>query len=227
MSDDFYVECHLRGSTGDVKLAEIACRQSTAAYGVLVNNLERVYQAEDGSRIQLRLRKASPLDVAAVTDLLHASNNPSLQAAWADAAVTLATGTQNTQFNSEYCAPEEWVSSVESIQIGDARWRDASWGNNAAPSWELVVDNRIVAEAFYYTSRNAERHTDHFAAVPFVQVALFDSDEVATRGFELSPDNFLELLAEAAARDTSAMMALTQSAQRQSTLGHAFWVDLA
>jgi hypothetical protein len=156
MADEFYVECFLERHDGLTKLAELACDRDGPSQKALAANLAKMYRVEDSNRIQLSLRQATPSDVAAVTDLLRAIDNPSLQAAWADAAVRLASGTQTTQFNSEDCAPAEWVEAIESARIGNARWRDASWGNNAAPSWELFDGNEVLAEAFYYTVSNDE-----------------------------------------------------------------------
>ena len=75
--------------------------------------------------------------------------------------------TQHNQFNPEDQAPEQWVQAVERAGAGAARWRDGSWGNNAAPSWELVdPDDALYAEAFYYAPENAERFRDTSARAP-------------------------------------------------------------
>jgi hypothetical protein len=223
MADEFYVECFLERHDGLTKLAELACDRDVPSQKALAANLAKMYRVEDSDRIQLTLRQATPSDVAAVTDLLRATDNPSLQAAWADAAVRLASGTQTTQFNSEDCAPAEWVEAIESARIGNARWRDASWGNNAAPSWELFDGNQVLTEAFYYTADNAERFTEHHEEQSYIQVLVFDDDEGTVGGFETSPGAFLSMIEDAAALSSSPREALGETAERACDSGMAFW----
>ena len=104
------------------------------------------------------------------------------------------SGTQRGQFQPEDCAPEAWVREIESLHPGDAVWRDASWGNNAAPSWELVDGNLVLAEAFYYTTDNGERMSEHFDGRPYVSVVMFDEDDNPTVAFESGPDDFLAIV---------------------------------
>ena len=225
MVDEFYVECFLERHDGLTKLAELACDRDGPSQEALAANLATMYRVEDSNRIQLSLRQATPSDVAAVTDLLRTIDNPSLQAAWADAAVRLASGTQTTQFNSEDCAPAEWVNAIESARIGDARWRDASWGNNAAPSWELIVGNEVLAEAFYYTVNNAERCTEHFEGQAYIQALLLDNLENVASGFEASSEAFISIVSDSASLDSAPREALTESAWKASRNGAAFWSE--
>ena len=225
MADEFYVECFLERHDGLTKLAELACDRDVPSQEALAANLAKMYRVEDSDRIQLSLRQATPSDVAAVSDLLRATGSPPLQAAWADAAIRLASGTQKTQFNSEDCAPEAWIEAIESARIGNARWRDASWGNSAAPSWELFEDNNILAEAFYYTVENAERFVAQFKGRPYVQVQLLDSDGNITFGFDTSPELFLKIISESAVLNSEPREALTVSAWQASRNGVAFLIE--
>jgi len=121
------------------------------------------------------------------------------------------SGTQHNQFSPEDRAPEPWVRAIESLRVGDAVWRDASWGNNAAPSWALVDGNRVLAEAFYYTADNGERMSEHFGGRPYVSVVMFDEDDNPTVAFESSPDDFLSIvrLADSGAGDPAKALTLT------------------
>ena len=216
MADEFYVECFLERHDGLTKLAELACDRDVPSQKALAANLAKMYRVEDSDRIQLSLRQATPSDVATVTDLLQATDNPSLQAAWADSAVRLASGTQKTQFNSEDCAPAEWVTEIESALIGNARWRDASWGNSAAPSWELFDGNEILAEAFYYTIENSERFTEHHHGQPYVQILFLDSDGNVTSGFETLAATLVSIISAAAALDSTPSEAFAKAARASS-----------
>ena len=227
MADEFYVECFLERHDGLTKLADLACDRDSSSQEALAANLAKMYRVEDSNRIQLSLRQATPADVAAVTDLLRAIDNRSLQAAWADAAVRLASGTQKTQFHSEDWAPAGWVEAIESSRIGNARWRDASWGNSAAPSWELFEDNNILAEAFYYTIENAERFSDRYEGQEYVQVQLLDSSGQVTSGFESSADTFLSITTAAAALDATPKEALAAAARKSTYDKPAVWIPPA
>ena len=223
MADEFYVECFLGRQDGLTKLAELACNRDGPSLEALAANLAKMYRVEDSNRIQLSLRQATPSDVAAVSDLLQTTDNPSLQAAWADAAVRLASGTQKTQFNSEDCAPTEWVNAIESARIGNARWRDASWGNSAAPSWELFDGNQVLAEAFFYTTQNGERFTRLYDGEPYLEVALLDEDSDIIGGFQTSPDTFLSILEAAGGYGVPPSAALRKAAQVACDEGRALW----
>jgi len=107
---------------------------------------------------------------------------------------------QRDEFNPEDLAPEQWVRAVEATSVGAACWRDASWGNNAAPSWELADGSLVLAEVFYYTTVNGERYTEYFDGRPYVSVMFFDEDENPTLAFEASPEDFLTIARVAASR---------------------------
>ena len=133
------------------------------------------------------------------------------------------SGTQHNQFSPEDCAPESWVSGVESLRLGDAVWRDASWGNNAAPSWEFVDGSLVLAEAFYYTTSNGERMSEHFDGRPYVSVVMFDEDDNPTVAFELSPEDFVAIVRAAADRAEAPAAALVQAAEAVPGEGRVYW----
>jgi hypothetical protein len=84
---------------------------------------------------------------------------------------------------------------VEGRTIASARWQDASYGNDAAPSWILADDAGVVhAQAFYYASTNAERFEKRFGNYPYVAVSILRDDEVA-RSCTTNPDAFVAALA--------------------------------
>jgi hypothetical protein len=120
---------------------------------------------------------------------------------------------QADQFQPECLAPDDWVAQVEGKATGSAVWRDSSWGNNAAPSWELAQADLVLAEAFYYTTGNAERYTEHFDGQPYISVVMFDEVENPTVAFEASPQDFLTILISAAARPEVAATALLKAAE--------------
>lgn len=66
MASEFYVECYLTGSSGDVKLADLACDQTDAARAALANSLVQMYRLEDAGKAALRLRRATGEDAAGV-----------------------------------------------------------------------------------------------------------------------------------------------------------------
>ena len=133
------------------------------------------------------------------------------------------SGTQISQFGPEDCAPEAWVREIESLHVGDAVWRDASWGNNAAPSWELMIGNLVLAEAFYYTADNGERMSEHFDDRPYVSVVMFDGDDNPTVAFESSPEDFLAIARAAADRADAPGEALVQAAEAVPGEGRVNW----
>jgi hypothetical protein len=133
------------------------------------------------------------------------------------------SSTQISQFGTEDCAPEAWFREIESLHVGDAVWRDASWGNNAAPSWEFVDGNLVLAEAFYYTTANGERMSEHFADVPYVSVVMFDEDDNPTVAFESSPEDFLAIVDAAADRAEAPAEALVQAAEALPGEGRVYW----
>ena len=223
MADEFYVECFLHRTDGSTKLGELACSRDAASRQALADSLVSIYREEDQNRIRLCLRKATPSDSAEVADILRSRGHQTLEAAWADATVRLASGNQNTQFNEEDCAPSEWVEAVESARIGSARWRDASWGNNAAPSWELFDGNQVLAEAFFYTTQNGERFTRLYDTEPYLEVVLLDEDSDITGGFQTSPDTFLRILEAAGGYGGPARAAFRNAAQVACDEGRALW----
>jgi hypothetical protein len=106
-----------------------------------------------------------------------------------------------------------WVQGLEGVRIGDANWRDGSWGNNAAPSWELAQGELVLAEAFYYTTENAERFTEHFDGQTYVSVIMFDEDENPTIAFESSPEDLLDIVRAAAGRPEAPAAAFLKAAE--------------
>ena len=161
--------------------------------------------------------------VEVIHEILEETGDQALQEAWADAVVRLVAGTQKTQFNEEDCAPSKWVDAIESSRIGPARWRDASWGNNAAPSWELFHVNQVLAEAFFYTTQNGERFTQEFDKAPYLEVALLDADANIIGGFQSSPDAFLGILEAAGGNGDDPIWAFRKAVQVACDDGRAFW----
>lgn len=66
MPRDFYVECYLQGTAGEVKLAELACDQTDSGRAALARNLMGMYRPEDAGKATLRLRRATAEDAAGV-----------------------------------------------------------------------------------------------------------------------------------------------------------------
>jgi hypothetical protein len=86
---------------------------------------------------------------------------------------------------------------VEGRAVTGARWQDDSYGNDAAPSWILIDDAGTVhAQAFYYTSENAERFERAFGAAPYVAVSIIRDEEIVA-SCVLEPGVFLSALAAA------------------------------
>ena len=133
------------------------------------------------------------------------------------------SGKQYDQFGPEDCAPEAWVREIESLGVGEAAWRDASWGNNAAPSWEFALGELVLGEAFYYTTDNAERMSEHFDGRPYVSVVMFDGDDNPTVAFESSPEDFLAIVRAAAGRAEEPTEALVQAAEADSGECMVYW----
>ncbi|MCX7063059.1 MAG: hypothetical protein NT024_00485 [Proteobacteria bacterium] len=223
MSNEFYVECYLDESSGPTKIADLACERSDSALQALAENLARMYRPEDAGRIQFRLRGASASDVASVGAALKEVANAPIRQAWAVASAAVTSGGQRREFNPEDLAPESWVSQVTGTAIGSAVWRDASWGNNAAPSWELADGNLVLGEVFYYTTDNGERFTEHFEGRPYVSVVMFDEDENPTVAFESSPDDFLTIAHAAGSRTGPPADALVRAAEGVPQDGRIYW----
>ena len=120
---------------------------------------------------------------------------------------------QSSEFAPDCLAPQDWASGLVDVRIGDAEWRDGSWGNNAAPSWELVQADVVLAEAFYYTPANAERFTEHFDGQAYVSVVMFDEDENPTLAFESSPEDLLEVVRAASGRREDSATAFLKAAE--------------
>ena len=106
---------------------------------------------------------------------------------------------QSDQFPTDLHAPPDWVRQVEGRGVTSARWEDGSYGNDAAPSWILVDDARVVhAQAFYYTPDNAERFDDGFGEEePYVSLLILRDEEIAA-ACSMRSDTFLEAAALAA-----------------------------
>ena len=66
MTREFYVEAYLKGSAGEVKLAELACDGTDSARAALASNLSGMYRAEDAGKAVLRVRRATGEDAAGV-----------------------------------------------------------------------------------------------------------------------------------------------------------------
>lgn len=208
MSNEFYVECYLNESSGPTRIADLACERTKDAIRALAGNLAGMYRPEDAGRIDLRLRGVSRTDVVDVTVALKDIADVPVRQAWAVAGANALSGAQAHEFNEEDRAPASWVSQVEGATVGTAVWLDASWGNNAAPSWELLDGDVVLAEAFYYTTDNGERLSEHFLSEPYVSVVMFDEDDNPTVAFETSPDNLLSIV----------RLAATASAENDGTL---------
>lgn len=71
MRNEFYVECYLQGSTGAVKLADLACDHTDAARVSLAHTLAGMYRPEDTDRVSLQLRQATAEDAAGVAQRLE------------------------------------------------------------------------------------------------------------------------------------------------------------
>ena len=211
MSNEFYIECYLDESSGPTKLADLACERTAEGIQALANNLSQMYRPEDADRISLRLRGAIRADVVDVAAALKDVAGAPLRRAWAVAGAKARTGGQVREFNEEDRAPASWVGGVEGATVGTAVWLDASWGNNAAPSWELLDGDVVLAEAFYYTTDNGERLSENFPGEPSVSVVMFDEDDNPIASFETSPDDFLSIvrLADSGAGDPAKALALT------------------
>ena len=162
MSNEFYVECYVDQSSGATKLADLACERTAEAIQALAKNLSQMYRSEDADRISLRLRGADRSDAVDVAAALRNVADAAVRKAWAIAGAEALSGGQVREFNEEDRAPASWVSEVEGATVGTAVWQDASWGNNAAPSWELLDGDVVLAEAFYYTTDNGERLSENF-----------------------------------------------------------------
>lgn len=101
------------------------------------------------------------------------------------------TVSQAEQFPSDLHAPPDWVLEVEGRSVASARWEDGSYGNDAAPSWILVDDAGTVhAQAFYYTSENAERFDQRFGDAPYVALSILRDEEIA-ESCTMTPDDFV------------------------------------
>ena len=223
MSNEFYVECYLNEPSGPTKIADLACERTGEAFRALAKSLAGMYRPEDAGRIQLWLRGANSSDVEAVGAALERSQDMPVRQAVAVAGAAMTSGRQESQFNPEDLAPANWVGRVEGAKVGSAVWRDASWGNNAAPSWELVDGNKVLAEAFYYTTDNGERFTEHFDGQAYVSVVMFDEDESPTVAFESSPDDFLTIVKAAEGRTEPPAEALLKAAADGPQNGHVDW----
>jgi hypothetical protein len=108
--------------------------------------------------------------------------------------------TQQQAFGREDFAPAEWVDALMATAgAGAGRWQDGSWGNDAAPSWQLVTPDGVVqAQAFYYTPDNAERYVKDFGPVAYVSLLLYRDEEIA-EAWAMEPETFLLVAKSAAA----------------------------
>jgi hypothetical protein len=209
--EEFYVECHLEESSGPTKLADLACERTAEAVQALAKNLSQMYRPGDADRIRLRLRGANRADIVDVAVALKDVADSPVRQAWAVAGAEAVSGGQVREFNEEDRAPASWVSGVEGATVGTAVWQDASWGNNAAPSWELLDGDAVLAEAFYYTTENGERLSKNFPVGPYVSVLMYDEDDNPAVSFETSSDDFLGIvrLADSGAVDPAKALMLT------------------
>lgn len=223
MSDEFYVECYLNESSGPTKIADLACERTKDAIRALAGNLAGMYRPEDAGRINLRLRGASRSDVVDVNVALRDIADVPVRQAWAVAGARALSGGQAREFNEEDRAPASWVSHVEGAMVATAVWQDASWGNNAAPSWELLEDGVVLAEAFYYTTDNGERLSENFPTEPYVSVVMFDEDDNPTVAFETSPDDFLSIVRLASSGAGDPARALTLAAEQVPRGVRIYW----
>lgn len=127
---------------------------------------------------------------------------------------------QRNEFNVDDLAPESWVRGVEGNRAGAAIWRDGSWGNNAAPSWELAVpDGNVHAEAFYYTPSNAERFVTRFGGAAYVSLTLYQ-DESITAACVMEPDAFLDVVRSATSANCDDPIECLQHALQSDGLSH-------
>ena len=223
MSNEFYVECYLDESSGPTKLADLACERTEDAIRALAGNLAGMYRPEDADRIQLRLRGANRADIVDVAAALRDAAGAPVRRAWAVAGAKAVSGGQVREFNEEDLAPSSWVSGVEGARVGTAVWQDASWGNNAAPSWELLDGDVVLAEAFYYTAANGERLSENFPDEPYVSVVMFDEDDNPTVAFETSPDDFLSIVRLASSGAGDPARALTLTAEQVPQGVRIYW----
>jgi len=211
MSNEFYVECYLEESSGPTKLADLACERTEDAIRALARNLAGMYRPEDADRIRLRLRAADRSDVVDVAAAVKDIADAPIRQAWAVAGAEAVSGGQTREFNEKDRAPASWVSGIEGATVGTAVWQDASWGNNAAPSWELLDGDVVLAEAFYYTTDNGERVSENFPDEPYVSVVMFDEDDNPVVAFETSPEDLLSIVrfADKGGGDPVRMLTLT------------------
>lgn len=111
----------------------------------------------------------------------------------------LASMSQSNHFPADLHAPPDWVRQVEGKLTARADWRDGSYGNDAAPSWILVDGSGLVhAQAFFYTTTNAERFEKPLGHEPYVAVSIIRDNEIV-ESCTTSPNAFLAAL-EVAAR---------------------------
>jgi hypothetical protein len=223
MSNEFYVECYLNESSGPTKIAELACERAEGATRALAANLVTMYRAVDADRIDLRLRSASRSDVVNVAAALKDVADAAVRQSWAVAGAKALSGGQAHGFNEEDLAPASWVSQLEGSTVGSAFWQDASWGNNSAPSWELVDGDVVLAEAFYYTTHNAERFSEHFPGQPYVSVMLFDDDHNPTEALETTPDDFLRIVYLAGSHPQDPGGGVALAAEQASRSSRIYW----
>jgi hypothetical protein len=107
--------------------------------------------------------------------------------------------TQQAAFAREDLAPAAWVAAlIATVGAGAGRWQDGSWGNNAAPSWQLVGSEGMAAEAFYYSPDNAERHEGDFGPLAYVSLVLYRDEEIV-EAWTMEPETFLLVAKSAAA----------------------------
>lgn len=173
-----------------------------------------MYRPEDTDRISLRLRGASRADVVDVAAALKDVADAPVRTAWAIAGAKAVSGGQMREFSEEDRALASWVGGVEASAVGTAVWLDASWGNNAAPSWELLDGDVVLAEAFYYTTENWDRMSENFPDEPYVSVVMFDEDDNPVVAFETSPEDFLGIVRLADTGAGEPARALTLAAEQ-------------
>ena len=66
MRDEFYFECYLTGSSGAVKLGEMACERTEEERTNLARTLTSTYRPSDADNIELRVRRATAEDAVEV-----------------------------------------------------------------------------------------------------------------------------------------------------------------
>jgi hypothetical protein len=109
---------------------------------------------------------------------------------------------QSTQFPPDVLAPIEWVHEIAGTGVAAAIWMDGSYGNDAAPSWILVdPSDAVCAQAFYYTTENAERFAAEFRGKPYVAVSLIQDDQVMEYCV-VDPLDFLQATRSAVTRES-------------------------